>query len=202
MDYRHTSVHQRLMARAQESLSPLGTKIPDLLSDEVRNQRLMLGTPGGEMQFDFSKAEVSGAVLDDLLSLANELGLQADLHNMFAGELINHTEGRAVLHVALRPQGQSYVTAHHGEVMPQIRTVLERMRSFAEGVHQGAICGVSGSRFDRVVHIGIGGSDLGPRMVVDGLYAYRVKEMDVRFCSNVDPQDLERALEGDRKSVV
>src|SRR5690606_22186689 len=113
---------------------------------------------------DYSKCAVDPDIMDLLFRLARESGLEGWRDAMFGGEPINVTEGRAVLHTALRNRTGRPVYAGSGDVMPEINAVLAAMAVFAEGVRAGTIAGATGRRFTDIVNIGIGGSDLGPAM--------------------------------------
>jgi glucose-6-phosphate isomerase len=114
---------------------------------------------------------------------------------MFSGEQINNTEGRAVLHVALRNRSNTPIMVDGKDVMPDVNRVLDQMKSFCEKVHSGEWLGFSGKRITDIVNIGIGGSDLGPAMICDALEPYGVEGMSVHFVSNVDGTDLSTTLE-------
>ena len=109
---------------------------------------------------------------------------------MYAGDKINTTEKRAVLHVALRNRSNRPILVDGTDVMPRVNAVLDRMRAFSDAVRQGTWTGYSGKPFTNVVNIGIGGSDLGPAMVNEALRPYAKEGLDVRFVSNVDGSHL------------
>ncbi len=156
------------------------------------SRRLALGPT--EMLVDYSKHLVTDETIDLLLDLARASGLEKARAAMFAGEGINVTEGRAVLHVALRDLSGRPVEVEGADVMPQVRGVLDRMHAFTEAVHGGAWRGHTGARITDVVNIGIGGSHLGPQMVVRALEPYAVPGVRVRFVSNVDGAAIHREL--------
>jgi glucose-6-phosphate isomerase len=142
---------------------------------------------------DFSRQRLDEAALAGLLKLADAVGLRARIDAMWRGEIINPTEGRAVLHVALRqPQGAGVGGA---DIEKVVLTERARMLEFAEGVRGGAICGSKGQRFTRVVNIGIGGSDLGPAMAVQALRAFTAGSPRCEFVSNIDGVHLAEVLE-------
>src|SRR4029077_7312417 len=128
-----------------------------------------------------------------LLALAAACGLRERIDAMFRGDRINTTEGRAVLHVALRaPRGASIVV--DGEnVVPQVHDVLDRMAAFADEVRDGRWRGHTGRRVRTVINIGIGGSDLGPVMAYEALRHYAQRDLTGRFVSNVDGTDFAEA---------
>jgi glucose-6-phosphate isomerase len=142
---------------------------------------------------DFSKHRITDETLRLLLALADECGLRARIDAMFRGEKINLTEGRAVLHVALRaPRGERIVVDGE-DVVPAVHEVLDRMAAFAERVRGGAWTGHTGKRIRNVINIGIGGSDLGPVMAYEALRHYAQRDLTVRFVSNVDGTDFAEA---------
>ena len=159
--------------------------------DPKRGERLTAEAAG--LYLDYSKNRITDETLDLLMQLAEESGLRSRIDAMFAGEKINVTENRAVLHVALRaPRGASIVV--DGEnVVPQVHAVLDKMSAFAERVRSGAWKGHTGRRIRNVVNIGIGGSDLGPVMAYEALRHYSDRAMTFRFVSNVDGTDFVEA---------
>jgi glucose-6-phosphate isomerase len=159
--------------------------------DPKRGERLTAEAAG--LYLDYSKNRITDETLDLLMQLAEESGLRARIDAMFAGEKINVTENRAVLHVALRaPRGTSIVV--DGEnVVPQVHAVLDKMSAFAERVRSGAWKGHTGRRIRNVINIGIGGSDLGPVMAYEALRHYSDRAMTFRFVSNVDGTDFVEA---------
>ena len=148
-----------------------------------------------DMLFDFSKHRINDKTLPLLLQLAKEAQLENWRDRMFAGEKINITENRAVLHTALRNRSNRPVLVDGVDVMPEVNAVLAQMRDFSEKVRSGAWLGYTGKRITDVVNIGIGGSDLGPVMVCDALKPYSSADLAVHFVSNIDGAHLMRALE-------
>jgi glucose-6-phosphate isomerase len=159
--------------------------------DPKRGERLTAEAAG--LYLDYSKNRITDETLDLLMQLADESGLRARIDAMFAGEKINVTENRAVLHVALRaPRGTSIVV--DGEnVVPQVHAVLDKMSDFADRVRSGGWKGHTGRRIRNVINIGIGGSDLGPVMAYEALRHYSDRAMTFRFVSNVDGTDFVEA---------
>lgn len=148
----------------------------------------------GDLLLDYSKNRISAETLNLLVQLARESGVEALRSAMFAGEPINVTEHRAVLHTALRHLDRPSLTVEGVNVMAQIRAVLDQMRRFSEAVHTGAWRGHSGRRITDIVNIGIGGSDLGPAMVCAALGPYAQTGLQVHFVSNIDPSHLATTL--------
>jgi glucose-6-phosphate isomerase len=147
-----------------------------------------------DMLIDYSKNIVSQQTMELLLELAESCGLGAAIEAMFSGQPINETEGRAVLHTALRNRGQEAVYVNGEDVMPQIRAVLNQMESFCNTLHSGGWRGYTGKPIKDIVNIGIGGSDLGPVMVTEALRPYWKPGMQVHFVSNVDGTHLAETL--------
>ncbi|WDD93896.1 glucose-6-phosphate isomerase [Burkholderia sp. FERM BP-3421] len=144
---------------------------------------------GGGLAADFSKNRITDATLGLLVQLAREAGVEARRDAMFAGQVVNPTEGRAALHTALR------ATASDAPFHAQIAAERAKMARFADAVRDGAWTGYTGRRIRHVVNIGIGGSDLGPKMVVHALHHLATPEITSHFVSNVDGADLARVLE-------
>lgn len=151
-------------------------------------------TAGG-LFLDFSKNGLSGKTLELLIELAQECHVEQKRDKMFRGDRINTTEHRAVLHTALRAPRYEKVLVDGKNVIPEIHAVLDRMRQFSEKIHSGEWKGFTGKRMTDIVNIGIGGSDLGPRMACQALRHFHIKGLTVHFVSNVDGHDLEAVLE-------
>jgi glucose-6-phosphate isomerase len=148
-----------------------------------------------DLLLDYSKTALTAESRAALLALAEECQVAAQRDAMFAGEPINRSEGRAVLHTALRAGPDAEVHVKGLDVMPMVRASLARLGHFAEGVRSGAIAATDGGRFTDVVNIGIGGSDLGPVMVTLALAPYHDGPR-VHFVSNVDGAHLHDVLKG------
>ena len=144
----------------------------------------------GDLYVDLSKNLINADVLSALVDLADQVGLADRRDAMFAGEHINVTEDRAVLHTALRaPEGSSLVV-DGTDVIPEVHKVLAKVYAFADKVRSGEWVGVTGKPITTVVNIGIGGSDLGPVMVYEALQPYVKPGLKARFVSNIDPTDV------------
>jgi len=139
---------------------------------------------------DYSKHRVSGETIGLLLALAREAGLRERIDAMFAGEAINPTERRGVLHVALRAPRSESIVVDGKDVVPEVHQVLDRMTGFAERIRSGSWKGHSGKPIRNIVNIGIGGSDLGPVMAYEALKHYTRRDLTLRFVSNVDGTDF------------
>ncbi len=170
-------------------------KLRDLFEqDPERFARFSIEADG--LLLDFSKNRVTAETMALLHALAAQADVAGWRGRLFAGERINVTEDRAVLHVALRAPAAASIAVDGEDVIPKVSTALERMRSFSESFHRGDRRGATGLPITDVVNIGIGGSDLGPLMVTEALRHQARPSPRVRFVSNVDPAHLNRALEG------
>ncbi|MFZ1475123.1 MAG: glucose-6-phosphate isomerase [Anaerolineae bacterium] len=152
----------------------------------------------GDILLDYSKNRITEKTMALLLDLARQAGLQAKIEAMFSGEKYNNTEKRAVLHIALRNRANRPILADGVDVMPAVNRVLAHMREFSQAVRSGAWRGYSGQAITDIVNIGIGGSDLGPKMVCEALKPYGGRSsgppLRVHFVSNVDSTDLVETL--------
>lgn len=144
---------------------------------------------------DYSKNIISEETMKLLVSLANETGLKSAMESYFGGDAINRTENRAVLHTALRSPQNADVKVDGQNVMPEVYAVKNKMKAFCDEVINGKRTGYTGKPFTDVVNIGIGGSDLGPAMVVESLKYYK-NQLNVRFISNVDGDHVVESLKG------
>ena len=143
---------------------------------------------------DYSKNRLDARTLELLAELARERGVEEQRDAMFAGERINLTEGRAVLHTALRAPRDAALVVDGQDVPADVHAVLERVRVFSDAVRAGTWLGYSGKPITDIVNIGIGGSDLGPKMVCLALRQYSHPRLAMHFVSNVDGHDLDAAL--------
>jgi len=162
-------------------------------SDPQRFERYSLQV--GDLLLDYSKNRITDETMHLLVRLAEEADVTGWRERMFGGEKINNTENRAVLHVALRNRSNRPVIVDGEDVMPKVNAVIERMGAFAEKVRSGDWRGYTGARITDVVNIGIGGSDLGPQMVVQALKPYRHPDLKLHFISNIDGAHVKEALE-------
>jgi glucose-6-phosphate isomerase len=147
-----------------------------------------------DIVFDYSKNIVTDKTIRLLLQLANECKLKEAIEAMYNGDTINETEGRSVLHVALRNFAKEPFYADGKDVMPDIKKVLRQVKKFSDNVHSGEWRGYSGKRIKYIVNIGIGGSDLGPLMVTEALKPYTVEGIETFFISNVDGTHIAETL--------
>ncbi|MEU8242688.1 glucose-6-phosphate isomerase [Actinoplanes missouriensis] len=143
-----------------------------------------------DLYVDYSKNLVTDEVLSALFALAQRAKLSEKITAMFAGEHINVTEDRAVLHTALRLPRTAKLTVDGQDVVADVHEVLDRMGAFADKVRSGEWTGHTGQRITTIVNIGIGGSDLGPVMAYEALKDFSQRDIECRFVSNIDPTDL------------
>ena len=162
--------------------------------DPDRQRRFTLEAEG--LRLDYAKHRITAETVELLLDLARAADVAGWRARMFAGERINSTEDRAVLHVALRNRAGTPIRVDGADVMPAVDAVLARMQAFTDAVRGGAWRGHSGATITDVVNIGIGGSDLGPRMVCTALRPYARPDLRTHFVANVDGADLHYTLDG------
>ena len=160
-------------------------------SDPARGQRLTAEAAG--LYLDYSKNRITDDTVRLLVDLARACGLREQIDAMFRGDRINTTEGRAVLHVALRAPRTASIVLDGENVVPRVHEVLDRMEAFADQVRDGRWRGHTGLRVRTVVNVGIGGSDLGPVMAYEALRHYSARDLTFRFVSNVDGTDFAEA---------
>jgi glucose-6-phosphate isomerase len=185
-DLRSMPEWQQLLAHAADMRE---VHLRDLFAaDSGRVGRMTL--EAGDLVLDYSKQRASGETLRLLLALAERAGIAARRDAMFAGEHINVTEDRAVLHVALRMPRDATLVVDGQDVVADVHAVLDHMGEVSDRIRGGEWTGATGKRIRNVVNIGIGGSDLGPAMAYEALEDYADAGVACRFVSNVDPIDL------------
>jgi glucose-6-phosphate isomerase len=173
-------------------LANLPLQIKDLFQDESRYQKFHVRFK--DLLLDFSKNRINDEIWTNLISLAKETDLQSAIASMYAGQPINGTENRAVLHTALRNRSGEPVYVNGNNVMPGVNEVLDKMKVFADKVSKGNWKGYTGQAITSLVNIGIGGSDLGPVMVTEALKPYQNPHLEVFFVSNVDGTHISEVL--------
>ena len=179
-------------ALAEHHAKIVGRHLRELFAeDPARGERLCAEAAG--LYLDYSKNRITDETLDLLLQLAEQSGLEQRRDTMFAGERINVSENRSVLHVALRmPKGATLVVDGI-DVVAQVHEVLDRMADFATKIRSGEWKGHTGKPIRNIINIGIGGSDLGPVMAYEALRHYTDRNLTFRFVSNVDSTDFVEA---------
>ena len=171
---------------------------PDLrgwfVDDPERARRLSF--TAGDLFVDLSKNLITDDIVSALVQLGRQVGLEERRDAMFAGERINVTEGRSVLHTALRLPADATLQVDGQDVVADVHGTLEKVFDFADSVRSGQWKGVTGKQIETVVNIGIGGSDLGPVMVYEALQPYVQPGLSARFVSNIDPTDIAEKTRG------
>lgn len=148
----------------------------------------------GDIHFDFAKNRINGDTLSLLINLAKETKVKEAISAMFSGKMINETEKRSVLHIALRNFGKTAIKSEGKDVMPDVRKVQNKMKAFCKSIHEGNHLGYTGKKIKSIVNIGIGGSDLGPLMVTEALKPYKIKDIEAYFVSNIDGTHIVETL--------
>jgi glucose-6-phosphate isomerase len=185
-----TRAWQALAAHAQAMAA---TSMAQLFAtDPDRFKRFSLCMP--HLVFDYSKNRITPETMALLMQLAEQCGVPAAIAAMESGKKINHTEGRAVLHTALRNFTDAHLMLDGQNLLADVRQVQAQMRTFCEKIHQGQHRGSTGKRINTVVNIGIGGSDLGPVMVTEALKPYWTMGITPHFVSNIDGTHLAETL--------
>ena len=186
----HTTSWQILKAHYEEVK---GVRLQDLFADDSERFN-KLSIQFEDILIDYSKNRITEKTLDTLVALADECGLKSAISEMFAGELINVTENRAVLHTALRNRANNPVIVDGKDVMPKVNAVLGQMKKCCNKIHSGEWKGYSGKSITSIVNIGIGGSDLGPYMTVEALKPYNKENISSYFVSNIDSSHIAETL--------
>lgn len=169
------------------------TSMNQLFADDA-NRFEKFSIKFNDILLDYSKNIINDHTIDYLTELTDECQLKNWIESMFTGDTINFTEGRAVLHTALRNRSGNPVYLNGKNIMDDINRVLNQMKTFCAKVHNGDWIGYKGDKITDIVNIGIGGSDLGPAMVCNALKHYAVQGMNAHFVSNVDATHLEETL--------
>jgi glucose-6-phosphate isomerase len=180
----------RALSRHHDTVAPLHLRRL-FEEDPGRAERMAVEAVG--LYLDYSKQLITDETLELLMGLATACGLEGRIAAMFAGERINVSENRAVLHVALRMPRDQRLVVNGTDVVAEVHGVLDRMTRFAEAVRDGDWKGYTDQPIRNVVNVGIGGSDLGPVMAYEALRHYAAREMTFRFVSNVDSTDFVEA---------
>jgi len=178
----------------QEHLAEMKpVKIKDLFATEP-NRYNKLHLEFGDILFDYSKNLLTDKTIRILFQLADECRVKDAITSMFNGDVINETERRPVLHIALRNFSKEAIYAQGTNVMPAVKKVLRKMKTFCDAIHNGEHRGYTGKRIKYIVNIGIGGSDLGPLMVTEALRPYKIKDIETYFVSNIDGTHIAETL--------
>ncbi|MFQ1731851.1 glucose-6-phosphate isomerase [Aeromonas veronii] len=169
------------------------TRLKDLFAQDPKRFDKFSLTFGGDILIDYSKNLITEETLKLLVDLAKETDLRSAIDAMFNGDKINMTEGRSVLHVALRNRSDRPIESDGKDVMPEVNAVLAKMKGFCEKIISGEWKGYTGKAIQHVVNIGIGGSDLGPVMITEALRPYK-NHLQMHFVSNVDGTHIAETL--------
>ena len=172
----------------------INMQLSDLFANDKNRFKKFSRIFDEDLLLDFSKNLINKEIFENLVSLAEEIGLKDAINAMFSGEKINRTEKRAVLHTALRNRSNKPVLVDGEDVMPKINAVLKQMEIFCNKIHSGEWKGYTGKKITDIVNIGIGGSDLGPVMVTEALGKNKIEGMNVHFVSNVDGTHIVETL--------
>lgn len=184
-----TASWQQLLQLAEDHKD---LKIKDLFQNKNRFSEFSIQVE--DLLVDYSKNRLNQEILSTLFALAEECGLKEAIQAMFSGEKINGTEGRSVLHTALRNRSNSPVHVDGKDVMQDVNAVLAQMKAFSDQISSGTWKGYTGKPIKYLVNIGIGGSDLGPVMVTEALKPYQNPNLEVFFVSNVDGTHISETL--------
>ena len=185
----HTAAWQQLKAHFEQVEN---LQILELFSaDPIRTEKMHI--EWNDFLLDYSKNRVTDETMRLLLSLVKEVDLADAIRKYFAGEVINQTENRAVLHTALRASNQEVLLVDGENITPEIKVVQAKMKAFSESIISGEHKGYTGKSITDVVNIGIGGSDLGPAMMVEALQFYK-NHLNVHFVSNVDGDHVQEVI--------
>ena len=185
-----TKSWQLLQAHREEMKSIHMKELFDKDPDRFKNFSMCVN----DIVFDYSKNIITEKTIELLLQLTDECKVKEAMQAMMNGELINETEQRSVLHIALRNFSDQPIFSEGDDVMPEVKKTLRKMRSFCKSVHGGAYRGYTGKKIKYIVNIGIGGSDLGPLMVTEALKPYWLKDIQPYFVSNVDGTHIAEIL--------
>ncbi|MFC1503395.1 glucose-6-phosphate isomerase [Pseudomonadota bacterium] len=186
----HTQAWKALTAHYEEAQD---LQLSDLFANDSDRFAKFSAKFGSDILLDYSKNLITEETLAKLFALAEQTELKAAIADLFSGEKINQTEGRAVLHSALRNRSNAPVMVDGEDVMPKVNAVLEKMKDFTARIVDGDWKGYTGKEITDVVNIGIGGSDLGPYMVSEALAAYKTR-LNMHFVSNVDGTHIAETL--------
>ena len=174
------------------------TTLKDLFDrDSSRAETLSVEVPVGKdtLLVDFSKHNINENSLQKLIAVAEQVGFEQKRNDMFAGVIVNGTENQPALHTALRAPLETAVNVDGVDVMKEIHRVRTLVNEFAESVRSGRVTGATGKKFQSVINVGIGGSDLGPTLVYEALSSASTPAVRAHFVSNIDPTDVRAVLQ-------
>jgi glucose-6-phosphate isomerase len=183
-----TEAWNKLISHFEETKN---VTLTELFKNKLRKDEFTITQ--NDLKLNYSKNKITSETMELLVELANQVELKDAIEKYFSGEIINETEGRAVLHTALRSNSDDEVVIDGKDIKPKIQTALRKIRAFSNKVISGKWKGYTGKSITDVVNIGIGGSDLGPDMVVEALKYYNNK-LNVHFVSNVDGDHVSEVI--------
>ncbi|MCG7585084.1 glucose-6-phosphate isomerase [Photobacterium sp. OFAV2-7] len=186
----HTQAWKALTAHFEDAQD---LQMSELFAQDSERFAKFSANFGSDILLDYSKNLITEETMSKLFALAEQTELKAAIADLFSGEKINQTEGRAVLHSALRNRSNTPVMVDGEDVMPKVNAVLEKMKGFTARIVDGDWKGYTGKEITDVVNIGIGGSDLGPYMVTEALAPYKTR-LNMHFVSNVDGTHIAETL--------
>lgn len=186
----HTQAWKALTAHFEDAQD---LQLSELFAQDSERFAKFSANFGSDILLDYSKNLITEETMSKLLALAEQTELKAAIADLFSGDKINQTEGRAVLHSALRNRSNTPVMVDGEDVMPKVNAVLEKMKGFTARIVDGDWKGYTGKEITDVVNIGIGGSDLGPYMVTEALAPYKTR-LNMHFVSNVDGTHIAETL--------
>ncbi|MFY0674002.1 MAG: glucose-6-phosphate isomerase [Bacteroidia bacterium] len=187
----NTLAHEKLESHFKSIES---THLTDLFAKDTQRAS-KFNIQEGDFYFDFSKNRITEETMALFVEAANEMGFNDQLQAFFGGDKINETENRAVLHTALRDFSSTEILVDGANVLPLVKAEQEKMKAFCQKVHSGEWKGQTGKTIKNIVNIGIGGSDLGPVMVVEALKSFKVEGVESYFVSNIDSSHLYQTLQ-------
>lgn len=174
--WKNLMAHQQTMAK---------TNLQELFEDD-KNRKKNYRLEAAGLELDFSRTHLTQETLSLLLTLANDSELSSQINALFSGETVNRTENRPALHTVLRNFNQQ-INDTLQETRAQVSAVLNQMQNFCDAVLSGKWCSYTGKQFTDIVHIGIGGSVLGPKLVIEALAPYKIANLHCHFVANLDP---------------
>ena len=194
MDITTTAAWKKLVALGKDA--PLSTLTGLFTNDAQRakSNTHEMALHGASLVADFSKQNITPEIVETLLLLAEAAGLRSRRDAMFAGEIVNESEGQPALHIALRAPNSTSIVVDGVDAVKEAQQVRSEMASFAKEIRKGTICGSTGKPFTHIISVGIGGSDLGPALVWEALSSTNEHALTCSFVSNIDPVDVTQVL--------
>ena len=186
----------QILSSLEEHRNRLSKKSLIELFNENSNRGIDFSTAFGDLWIDISKQLIDSTTIGLLADLADESKINQFFSDMMAGSPVNWTEQKPALHTALRAPRDSKILVEGKNIIPDINETLEKMEEFSDSIRNGKLLGATGAPVTSVVALGIGGSNLGSLMAYKALSNFAHREIDIRFCSSIDPVDLNQTLNG------